>query len=319
MSNIIEILSSDDENTPPARDVQKESFELPDVSNDIICLSDTSFQPSSEPTKNTKNSTMTDFEIVEDKSTPKDDSITPKRRKLTKRPISRNYSSSSDIDSNDDDWLGRITKKIDEKCDETMRAESMRNESIQNESIQNESIQNDKIQFSDDSFEMMKIPYLEKAKKSKNSKNNTSFKILKSPAKKSLMIPDKSFSEDELFENTETANRTESEFELSDLSDSFCMQRIDSTRPDKCGIDLKPVTPDPKKSSIYGNYYAVSPNTAQTYDLQPLTPEAPYSNMSLQDLQAKCDSYGLKRLNKERCIKKLKEIYSYLHRCEDLS
>jgi len=73
------------------------------------------------------------------------------------------------------------------------------------------------------------------------------------------------------------------------------------------------------EKEIYGNYYAVSPNTAQTYDLQPLTPEAPYSNMSLPDLQAKCDSYGLKRLNKERCIKKLKEIYSYLHRCEDLS
>jgi len=83
--------------------------------------------------------------------------------------------------------------------------------------------------------------------------------------------------------------------------------------------NLASPSPDPQKSSIYGNYYAVSPNTAKTYDLQPLTPEAPYSNMSLQDLQAKCDSYGLKRLNKERCIKKLKEIYSYLHRCEDLS
>ena len=82
---------------------------------------------------------------------------------------------------------------------------------------------------------------------------------------------------------------------------------------------LPSLSPDPQKSSIYGNYYAVSPNTAKNYDLQPLTPEAPYSNMSLQDLQAKCDSYGLKRLNKERCIKKLKEIYSYLHRCEDLS
>lgn len=197
-----------------------------------------------------------------------------------------------------------------------------RNESMRNESVQNESIETDKIQFSDDSFEMMKIPYLEKAKKAKKSeksKNNTSFKILKSPAKKSLMIPDKSFSDDD--EDYGANKNSESEFELSDLSDSFCMQRIDSARimQDKCSIDLKPVTPDPQKSSIYGNYYAVSPNTAKNYDLQPLTPEAPYSNMSLQDLQAKCDSYGLKRLNKERCIKKLKEIYSYLHRCEDLS
>ena len=234
MSNIIEILSSDDDvvqcdTLPPA--VQNNILPA-DVSNDIICLSDTSFQPS----KNTENSTMNDFEIVEDRSTPKDDSITPKRRKLTKRPISRNYSSSSEIDSNDEGWLSSITKKIDEKCDESMRNESMRNESVQNESIEN-----DKIQFSDDSFEMMRIPYLEKSKKTEKSKNNTSFKILKSPAKKSLMIPDKSFSDDD---NDYGANKnSESEFELSDLSDSFCMQRIDSARimQDKCSIDLKPV------------------------------------------------------------------------------
>ena len=58
------------------------------------------------------------------------------------------------------------------------------------------------------------------------------------------------------------------------------------------------LSPDMVASSIYGAYYRdISPNTADRFDLQPLTPEPSYKDMSLDELRQKCDSYGLKKLS----------------------
>ena len=140
------------------------------------------------------------LEILENLSTPK--TKPQKRRKLSKRPM---------------DWTNDSESSSEEQQINQMDA-------------------------ADESLDSSLIPMPNLGKRTKTTK----FNILKSPARKSLLLPEnKSFSSQE--DDTETEkednqdknkNEDSEVFDLSDLSDSFCMQRIDSDRP---VIDLKPV------------------------------------------------------------------------------
>jgi len=138
------------------------------------------------------------------------------------------------------------------------------------------------------------------------------------PAKKAILSPvnmekNQTIARKSTVLEDKGAETSEISLDLSDLSEYAFSEHEHKSD------DLKSVTPDLKKASIYGPYYRseeVTPKTAKKHNLRPLTPEISYEDMSVDQLAEKCRTYGVKKLSKERMIIVLKQVYAYLHQTE---